>query len=390
MGRGKRIDRSNWPPNLTAENRPKGLYYKYDRPDLPVGHPEKRITLGYGDQKEIFAAAIQANQVYSYNKDLVKILITKPSSKGSFRHWLEARYKKEILPQRKVNGLPLSPETLKEYYRIVSHIDKEFGHERIKDVTQEMLAAYLNKQTTPETHNKHRAQLVLIYKYMVSDGVVLENLPEKIVKKDLGRRVRERLTLDGYKAIFNNAPFHIQSAMELSLSTLQRRTDIHGMRFRDYKDGHLYVIQSKTRKYGKSAYLRIPGSLPLAHSERGHKTLAELIESCRDNIVSNYLVHHKPARRRKSKEKGDFAQLSKKQITDGFAEARDSCGFFDHTPPEKRPTFHELLALGEYLREQAGWLTPEIQLLKGHTSLKMTTHYLDGHDWTTVSIPNRV
>lgn len=176
--------------------------------------------------------------------------------------------------------------------------------------------------------------------------------------------MRGRLTIDAYIAIFAKAPFAIQSAMELSLNSLQRRTDIHAWRFDQQRDGHAYVIQSKTRKHGPSAYLAIPLALPCVHSESKCATLGEIVDSCRDTILSLFLVHWKP-KRIKAGEKAHWTQLSPKQISDGFAEARDASGLFDSVPKEERPTFHELIALGAHLRLESGWTESQIQRLKG-------------------------
>src|SRR3569833_109290 len=92
------------------------------------------------------------------------------------------------------------------------------------DITQGELAAYLNALSSADVYNKYRSLLVVIYRHAVSEQAVMENLPEKIIKRDAEAKSRGRLTLDAYKAIFAKAPFAIQSAMELSLNSLQRRT----------------------------------------------------------------------------------------------------------------------------------------------------------------------
>ena len=102
--------------------------------------------------------------------------------------------------------------------------------------------------------------------------------------------------------------------------------------------------------------------------------------------MSPFLVHWKP-KRIKAGEKAHWTQLSPKQISDGFAEARDATGLFDSVPIEERPTFHELIALGAHLRLESGWTESQIQRLKGHTSVQMTQVYLEGHSWTKVEIP---
>ena len=55
---------------------------------------------------------------------------------------------------------------------------------------------------------------------------------------------------------------------------------------------------------------------------------------------------------------------------------------------ENPPTFHELLALGESLREKQGWTTKQLQLLRGHRKEKTTQDYLDRHiEWVRIEMP---
>ncbi|KRT55851.1 hypothetical protein [endosymbiont of Ridgeia piscesae] len=92
---------------------------------------------------------------------------------------------------------------------------------------------------------------------------------------------------------------------------------------------------------------------------------------------------------RRSKEKKHPFQLSLQEISNGFKEARDATGLFDDMAPAARPSFHELLGLGELLREKQGWSLKQIQTLRGHTRESTTKLYLDGHEWTTVEVPAR-
>ncbi|MGH8593673.1 MAG: hypothetical protein ACREX9_00180 [Gammaproteobacteria bacterium] len=51
-----------------------------------------------------------------------------------------------------------------------------------------------------------------------------------------------------------------------------------------------------------------------------------------------------------------WAQLSLKQISDGFAEARDASGFYKELQAQERPSFHELISLGEHLFENTHFI----------------------------------
>lgn len=373
--RPRRKGNKDLPQNLYAKKIKGKVYYQYK-------HPKTGKFTGFGTNKiEAINAANQLNQLLiKQNKGLVSRVTNAANPFSDFLTY----YRDEIMPGKRVKGFALSQKTISEHTRLITHFINELGHIEITAITQRDIADYLNMQSTAETYNKHRALLCNIFKYAVSDGLVNENIPSRIVKRDSEQTKRQRLTVEQYAAIYASARPAIQNAMELSLNTIQRRSDIQKMRFDDEKDGYLYIIQSKTRKHGKSAYLRIPVDLPVIHSETGARTLKDLINNCRDIVACPFVIHERRKRRVRSVEKEHFLQLSPKQISDGFAEARDKTGLFSNI--ENPPTFHELISLGQHLREQNGWQIAQIQLMRGHTSDKMTRHYLSGHEWTTIDV----
>jgi|SRR3569832_98258 len=115
--------------------------------------------------------------------------------------------------------------------------------------------------------------------------------------------------------------------------------------------------------------------------------LAVLIKACRSSVACPFLVHASPRRKRPSASKAHCAQLSREQISNGFAAARDASGFYAHLLPAERPACHEIISLGEHLRPKAGWPILAIQQLRGHTTEKMTRHYLEGHEWVRFEVP---
>lgn len=216
------------------------------------------------------------------------------------------------------------------------------------------------------------------------DQKLQDNLTARFFKRDADLIKRQPLSLEQYKAVYSHARPAIRNAMELSLNALQRRSDIQQWRF-DSKAGDYYrVIIQKTKKHGKDSMIEIPGALPVVFSAAGANTLDDLVRNCRDDLACPYLVHEKPKRNRPSKEKQHGMQLSPKQISDGFAEAREAAGIVMDDPP----TFHELLALGESLRKQQGWTLKQIQTLRGHRKEKTTQDYLDRQvTWTRIELP---
>ncbi|HIE1098891.1 MULTISPECIES: tyrosine-type recombinase/integrase [Stenotrophomonas] len=184
-----------------------------------------------------------------------------------------------------------------------------------------------------------------------------------------------RLTLDVYRAIWDQAAPWLRNAMDLSLVTLLRREDVVTVKFSDVRDGHLWMVPSKTEG-STNVRLQIAVAGPLL----------DLLTRCRDDVVSPFVIHRLPEKARPSdkraKDRAHHTQVLPEQLSRAFAKARDAAGVGGEAPP----TFHEIRSLGGALLRDAGWTTEEVQVLMGHASKSMTEHYLDGHDapWTEV------
>ncbi|MGH8528619.1 MAG: tyrosine-type recombinase/integrase, partial [Nevskiales bacterium] len=187
---------------------------------------------------------------------------------------------------------------------------------------------------------------------------------------------RTRLTLDQYRAIYEQAPAWLRNAMDIGLTTLLRRGDICRLKFSDYRDdGCLYVVPAKT---ADSTQVR----LRIAVAE-------VLVTRCRDNVASTYLVHRLPQKAKprhlRASHREHHTQVLPEQLTRAFDAARDACKLFEGV--EHPPSFHEIRSLGGQLYLERGWTIEQIQTLMGHASKDMTELYLAGHDapWTDVS-----
>lgn len=387
MGRRRSRNHSEGLPRYLHPYKIKGtVYYYYKRPDL-----NKRVSLG-SDKAIAVEAAIQANAQYFAGK--IPIIDTRiaRASKGTdvtLAAYI-AQYKAEVIPKRRTSGKPPSPKTVKNWEYMLGFFEGELGAIPLRDITlKDVTAALKKKSESAEAHNKHRGMLSHVFKHAIADGLVDDNIPDKTIRMEKGRKGRGRLTLEAYQAIYKLAGRSLQKAMELSLNALQRREDVRTWRFDDSKeDGYVYRVVTKTEKFGTLSHLRIPLSLPMVHSEEGYSTLGQFIKSCRDNIPCPFVIHEKPKRKGDmADEKEHWAQRTGDQLSKEFAAARDATGLFDEVPPVKRPSFHEILSLGEYLREQSGWTVEQIQRLRGHATKQMTLKYLEGHDWTTIDFP---
>lgn len=407
--RARRKGRGHWPPNLYATKNPRGQYFYYLRPDLPSKHPDRFNKFGYVSEREAIDAARQLNQVFGAGGDLVEGILAarRRAESGTLLGDYVDTFLGKMLPERRINGHPLSAHTMSEYKRLYGHIKAKLGQHHMRALTQSDLAEFLNEiGSTAEVFNKYRTRLIDLLKHAVSDGELAENLASRILPRDKELKRRQRITLpgdkpgtaqldgvDAYRAIWAQATREVRCAMELSLNALQRREEVHRWRFdwsREDADGrHVYIRISKTHKHGISAYIRVPESLPVAHSEFGAQTLGDLIGCCRDHIHSPHLVHRLPKRVKRADGREHPFQLRPQQITKGFAAARDATGLYDRLPADQRPSFHELLALGEHLRERQGWTAQQIQRVRGHTQESTTKLYLEGHEYTTIEVPKR-
>ncbi|OBU52283.1 integrase [Stenotrophomonas maltophilia] len=185
-----------------------------------------------------------------------------------------------------------------------------------------------------------------------------------------------RLTLDVYRAIWDQAAPWLRNAMDLSLVTLLRREDVVTVKFTDVRDGHLWVVPSKTEG-STNVRLQIATAGPLA----------DLLKRCKDDVASPFVIHRLPEKARPSdkraKTRKHHTQVLPEQLSRAFAAARDAAGITGDAPP----TFHEIRSLGGALLRDAGWTTEQIQALMGHGNASMTEHYLGGHEapWQPVT-----
>jgi len=363
------------PANLYANKKSSIIYFSYR-------HPQTSVRTGMGtNRNKAVVAAKQLNQLLTRSSDLISNVV---KTDDPFSNFVEY-YRDEVLPAKRIKGFKLSPSFMKEAMRRCNVFIRELGHISFSAITQQDISNYLKSCSSAEVFNSHKSLLTQIFAQAISDGRQIQNFPELILRADTEHTKRSRLSLNEYKAIYEHASLAIKNAMEFSLNTIQRRTDIKNWRF-DYDrgDGFIYLIQSKTRKHGKAAYLRIPVDLPIAYSQSGEKTLSDLISKYRDKQVCPYIIHQMPCRRGMpmASEKDHVMQLTGDQLSKGFATARDLAGVGEGS--KYPPTFHELLSLGEYLRKKQGWTIKQIQILRGHTSEKTTQKYLDGQEWTTV------
>jgi integrase len=279
-------------------------------------------------------------------------------------------FESKILPERK-----LSKSTQTFYRKRLAVIRKHFGSLDIPEIGVLCVSSFLIEQPACIS-NQYRQLLGNIFKHAVAMGYAVSN-PAIITIPRNHAKARQRMCLRGFYAIHAKSPRYLQNAMDLALQTLQRRNDICKIKLKDIEGKYLKIIQSKTKKHGYSAYLKIEITKPLL----------DVISHCKDDILSPYLIHRLPDRLHhqnlKLENREHLTQVLPDYLTKAFNKAREASGFYNHLPIEERPTFHEIRPLGAKLYKDAG-IDP--QTLLGHTDKHMTDYYLSGHGdvWTVV------
>lgn len=365
--RPRKSGRQGWPPNLYRDRKHGVTYYRFRNPI--TGHS---TSLGQ-DQEEAVRATRLLNARVEESRATAKAEKIAHRALGPQDTTLAVyldRFANEILPsKRSRKGKPLSASTLKEYNRMLEVIRTELGAYSIRKIDRQRVASFLNAKPATAS-NRYRALLSLVFKHAIADGLcddspVTATLPQTEVVE------RERLTLEIFLAIKEAAPHWFRNALDLAIQTLQRREDLVEMRFEDIRDGFLYVRQKKTAGRTDAGNVRI----------RLGAQLRPVIERCRDDIASPFIVHRRPQKMRMDyqNQKEHWTKVSKEMLTREFQRLRDQTGLVDHLAPKQRPSFHEVRALGADQYRVAGWPEESIQRLLGHSSKRMTELYLDRH-----------
>ena len=337
------------PPNLWPESHGGHTVYRYRNPVSG-----KRTRLGSNRR-----AAIEAAK--TLNSQLV------PAE--TFGDWLQI-YETEILPSRrhKRTGEPYSQTTIREYTRMLRQIRQSMGSRDAREIDRRQIADFLARY--PKTaSNRYRTLLLSVFKHAIARGWADESpVAGTIAHTEVVER--RRLSLGDYEAIHEAAAPWFRRAMEGALLTLQPRQVLAGLRFDAESDGWLYVIRGKTRRQGRG-HIRIEVT----------PNIADWLARCRDDLLSPYVIHREPVRRRREymEQKAHWTAVTPEMLSREFQRLRDEVGVGSDLATGQRPTFHEIRALGADVYRDQGVPETVIQRLMGHASERMTQAYLDGH-----------
>lgn len=345
------------PPNLYFD--PRRNSYTYKRPDTG-----KKTGMGH-DRDAAVKAARTLNNLLAEKTDLVrKVIGGTPTIEEFLRTYFE-----EILPPRE-----LAKATLDLYQVRRRQIESAFPNRDIDSLVLREISELLDG-LTPRASNQLRALLIDIFQQAAAKGYVQDN-PAMLTIPKIEKKARKRHTLEGLMQIRTASPAWLQNAIDIALITTQRRDDILAMKFDDVRDGYLYVVQKKTKRSSDAGYLRMKVTAQLQG----------IINRCRDNVPSPFLIHRRPDRLddNQRKHKTHWTRIEGRYLTRAFQDARAKANPYPHLQPAEQPGFHEIRALAQHLYKKSG---KDPQKLAGHSKASTTKNYLADHEeiiWTDV------
>lgn len=221
--------------------------------------------------------------------------------------------------------------------------------------------------------NVYRHLMIQAFRCAIELGWCDTN-PAEATRQVKTKRQRERLTMEGYAAVYAVADSPLRAAMDLLLVSLQRPEDMVMARYTDESDGRLHVEQQKT---GTRLAISIGEELRAA------------IDATKDGRVCPFIIHRMP-RRVKSRDKWHadrrhVMQVFVDQLSRDFRKARDKSGFYKNS--DNPPSLYEIKSLGGARYRAMGWTPEQIKQLYGHKDMDMTELYLGDHEppWAPVS-----
>lgn len=365
-------------PNLYSklDKRTGRVYWQYKHPVTGKFH-----SLGT-DAEEAKQVASEANdiiaeqrtrQILSVNEKIARMRESREFI--TVTTWLD-RYL--AIQQERLDTGDIKLNSVKQKRKPVELLRQHAGMMYLKDITTLEIAEVVDA-VKAQGYNRMaqvvRTTLIDVFKEAQHAGHVPPGYnPAQATRQPRNKVIRERLSLEEWKAIYAAAEHHppyLQCAMLLAVVTGQRIGDISRMKFSDIWDDMLHVEHEKT-----GAKVALPLSL---RCEALDISLREVVAKCRDAVVSKYLVHFRHSTSQATR--GD--KVSASSITTTFKKARNRSGLT--WADRKAPTFHEQRSLSERLYEAQGIDT---QKLLGHKSPQQTAKYHDdrGKDWTVVAV----
>lgn len=295
--RPRKAGNRDLPPNLYRD----GNRYRYRHPQTG-----KRISLG-SDKEHAISIAIEANSHLEPRPTAFTLIIDEKKIEDAINI-----YRKEI------DASSLAKRTKGIKIRRLRIINNEIGQYGLRSITLNLVAEYLEK----DTWNYFRTDLIEVFSIAVAKGWCDDNLARKTRKNIPPKKKHPIMSIEQYQEIHDLAPDWLQVAMDLSLDTTQRVSDVLLMRFNAIENGAIPVIQQKT---GKAIMMSM-----------GPK-LAQVVDRAKKiAVISPYIVRASLYGARKTRPlRAEYLQTVFRGIVKGLY--------------DPYPTFHEIRGLGHYV-----------------------------------------
>ncbi|PHV10894.1 tyrosine-type recombinase/integrase [Chitinimonas sp. BJB300] len=178
---------------------------------------------------------------------------TEPSPNDSTFAAVAARYKRDVFPTK-------APRTQKDNAKELVNLLAVFGEVPLDSIKPTHVRQYLDKRgaTAQVRANREKALLSHIFNRAREWGLTDRPNPCEGVKghRETGRD--KYVSDEEYRAVWEQAHFTVQDAMDLAYYSGQRPADVLKLKRSDIQDGALCIKQNKT---GKKLRISITGKL---------------------------------------------------------------------------------------------------------------------------------
>lgn len=255
----------------------------------------------------------------------------------------------------------LAENTRKNYAVHSKTLIKVFGSMQLNEIRPHHIGTYLDKHAAPMSANIQIGLMSTMFERALRWGMADIN-PCKGVRRNKMKPRDRYVTDEEYRAIRAKCPEWLQIAMDISLLTGLRESDVLKIRLADLDDEHLYVQQKKTGK--RQAYI-LNAALSSAISKA--KTLAKE-QGLKHQVRSLFLLHDR-----------DGKKYAEKLLQVKFREARDDAGIKD-------VVFHDIRGKAATDGKGEGL---DYQALLGHSKRDMSDRYVKARSTDKIAARNK-
>jgi len=364
MGARRSLKHKEFPPNLYRQES--GYFY--------YRNPENGKIKGLGrDRAAAFQSARSANAALANLTKCDLVAWVSGVEQYSLSDWLDKYI--DLWTEKKKP----TPGTLATAKRYMTRIKKaDFAWMQVKDVTTRHIADFLSdfeRSSTASVTLNLRARLHDAFEWAQNFGLTEtgKNPVSSTIIPDYEVK-RERLSLEQFLLIREQVSPSAANGMNLALLTGQRIGDIVKLKFGDYRDGYLFIRQTKT-----GHKLQQDGRIRLAALGM---SIEDVIRQCRGRVISKHIIHHM----RSSGTYKAGGKLSSSGLSTAFSTGLIAAGI-KASEGKTPPTFHEIRSLAERLYKKE-YGQEFAQSIMGHKHAKMTAEYDDlrGSGWAVVTV----